>query len=263
MFNIKPLSLNHDYVHRHHGGNDVQLILPDHQILVQKSISTTEELNILVWNIFKQKRIDCLNILDKYINKTTLVLLQEAQATPQLINFIHLHKKIADQVPAYCFNDIYAGVMTISDQLPISSVSFKEKEPFIRIPKSALLTQYPLQNTHRTLLVINIHAVNFSFGVKIYRQQINMLLNKVNEHDGPVIMAGDFNSWSRQRLTLLYHLIRRMNLKAVNFSFDIRKTFMGRPLDFVFYRDLRIECSEIINTNASDHNPLFVNFQFT
>ena len=88
-----------------------------------------------------------------------------------------------------------------------------------------------------------------------------MLLNYIKLHDGPVILAGDFNAWSRKRLNLLYNLTRSINLKPVNFAVDIRKTFLGRPLDFVFYRGLKLDAAKIINTAASDHNPLFVNFK--
>jgi len=251
---------HHDYVIRYHEDNTVELIHSDQNILSSPSLISANKFNILVWNIFKLKRLDCLNVLAKYIDKTALILLQEAQTTPKLLNFIHQHKKVADHVPAYSINDIYAGVMTVADTIPISSLSFKEKEPLIRVPKSALVTQYTLPDTQDTLLVANIHAVNFSFGVKIYRQQIRMLLNRLNTHQGPIILAGDFNAWSRKRLHLLYGLIRNINLKPVNFSMDIRKTFMGRPLDFVFYRGLKVEQAEIIHTTASDHNPLLVSF---
>ncbi|WP_392560089.1 endonuclease/exonuclease/phosphatase family protein [Orbus mooreae] len=253
---------DHDYVIRYQGDNLVELIEPNQHILVTKPLITSNQLNILVWNIFKQKRADSLTVLKQYIDDSALILLQEAQTTPQLLNFISRNNKIADHVPAYSFNDIYAGVMTIANSLPISVIPFKEKEPLIRIPKSALITEYSLPNTTKTLLVANIHAVNFSFGVKIYHQQIRMLLNQLETHQGPVILAGDFNAWSRQRLHLVYHLIRKINLKPVNFTTDIRKTFMGRPLDFVFYRGLKIEKAEIIHTLASDHNPLLVNFLF-
>jgi len=75
----------------------------------------------------------------------------------QLLNFIHSHHKIADQVPAYAFKDVYSGVMTIANIAPIKSIGFKEKEPLIRIPKSALVTQYQILDHKRTLLVANIH----------------------------------------------------------------------------------------------------------
>lgn len=261
MFLTNKLLLNHNYVRRYSQGNEVQLVLPYQHITVDKPIVDSDQLNILVWNIYKQKRSECFDLLEKYANDISLFLLQEAQTTPQLLNFVTQYNKIADQVPAFSFNDIYAGVMTISDALPMTAASFKEKEPLIRIPKSALITEYRLLNDERTLLVVNVHAVNFSFGIKIYYQQIKILLARISQHQGPVILAGDFNSWSRKRLNLLYHLVHRTHLKAVNFSIDIRKTFLGRPLDFVFYRDLKMKNAEIVHTVASDHNPLLVNFQ--
>ncbi|WP_085247919.1 endonuclease/exonuclease/phosphatase family protein [Gilliamella mensalis] len=249
------------YTLRYQASNEVELILPHQQIRVNKPLIDQRSFSILVWNIFKQKRADCIDTLKQYVDKTKLILLQEAQTTSPLLNFISQHNKIADHVPAYRFNDIYAGVMTISDSLPTSLFSFREKEPLIRVSKSALITIYPIRHSKQQLLVANIHAVNFSIGVKVYRQQIYMLLNRIKEHNGPVILAGDFNAWSRQRLNLLYHLVRSIEVKPVNFSVDIRKTFMGRPLDFVFYRGLQLNAAEIISTTASDHNPLLVNFK--
>lgn len=250
-----------DYTLRYQSDSDIELILPNHQIMVNTPLVNQMSFSVLVWNIFKQKRADCIHILELYASKAKLILLQEAQNTPLLLNFISQHNKIADHVPAYCLNDIYAGVMTISDSLPSALWSFREKEPLIRVPKSALITLYPIENSSEQLLVANVHAINFSIGVKVYRQQIHMLLNRIKKHQGPVILAGDFNAWSRQRVNLLYHLVRSIELKPVNFTNDIRKTFLGRPLDFVFYRGLKLDAAQIINTAASDHNPLLVNFK--
>lgn len=250
-----------DYTLRYQGNSSVELILPNHKIVNDEPLIDQSSFSVLVWNIFKQKRADCIKILEQYASQSKLMLLQEAQTTPQLLNFISANNKVADHVPAYCFNDIFAGVMTITDSAPTKILSFREKEPFIRVPKSALITVYPIKNSTKQLLVANIHAINFSIGVKIYRQQMYMLLNYIKQHDGPVILAGDFNAWSRQRLNLLYHLTRSINLKPVNFAVDIRKTFLGRPLDFIFYRGLKLDAAKIISTAASDHNPLLVNFK--
>ena len=250
-----------NYTLRYKKNSDVELILPNHHIVVKQPLIDQEYFSILVWNIFKQKRAECINILELYADKAKLILLQEAQTTPQLLNFISRHNKIADHVPAYCLKDIYAGVMTITDSLPTDLLSFREIEPLIRVPKSALITIYPIKNSFQQLLVANIHAVNFSIGIKVYRQQVHILLKRIKEHHGPVILAGDFNAWSKQRLDLLFYLVSSIGLKPVNFSVDIRKTFMGRPLDFVFYRGLQLDAAQIISTTASDHNPLYVSFK--
>ncbi len=250
-----------DYTLRYQANSDVELILPDQHIIVNKPLIDVNHFSILVWNIFKQKRADCIQVLEEYADQTALILLQEAQNTAQLLNFITQYNKVADQVPAYSFNDIFAGVMTISNHLPQCAISFREKEPLIRVPKSALITIYPIANSVDQLLVANVHAVNFSIGVKIYHQQIRMLVNRIQQHQGPVILAGDFNSWSQQRLSLLYQLIYSIGLNAVNFPIDDRKTFMGRPLDYVFYRGLQLDSAKIICTHTSDHNPLLVHFK--
>lgn len=46
-------------------------------------------------------------------------------------------------------------------------------------------------------MVINIHAINFSIGVEVYGKQLDAIGEQVKRHAGPVIMAGDFNAWSR------------------------------------------------------------------
>lgn len=241
----------------------VEIILPNHSILVNQPLNEGHSINVLVWNIFKQKRADWISVLKKYARSCQLVLLQEAQTTPALINYVTRHYMVADQVPAFSLNDSFTGVMTLAKTLPVSACGYRAREPIIRLPKSALITVYPLANTTKKLMVANIHAVNFSFGLKVFQQQIMHLLQQIQTHQGPVILAGDFNTWSRQRMSLLHYLTTEIHLQPVNFENDLRKTFMGRPLDFVFYRGLSLTDSTIIDTVASDHNPLMVSFEYT
>lgn len=74
-------------------------------------------------------------------------------------------------------------------------------------------------------------------------------------------MAGDFNAWSRRRINALYQFAGDMALREVNFTDDHRRKAFGRPLDFVFYRDLGVAEASVLVTRASDHNPLLVEFQ--
>lgn len=238
-----------------------ELIVPDKNIAVTKPLNKNNKIHILVWNIFKQKRADWQNILDNYMN-VQLILLQEAHTSPTLISYVLDNHMIADQMPAFRFNEKYAGVMTLAKTLPMQAWGFRIKEPLIRFPKSALITIYPLVDTSKTLLVANIHAINFCLGIKQYHKQLRSLLERIDFHDGPVIFAGDFNTWSQKRFELLYKLIHEIGLKPVNFLLDRRTTFLGRPLDYIFYRDLHITDSHIIKTKASDHNPLTVTFSY-
>jgi endonuclease/exonuclease/phosphatase (EEP) superfamily protein YafD len=78
------------------------------------------------------------------------------------------------------------------------------------------VTVYPLPDT-RLLMVVNIHAVNFSLGVDVYSKQLLPIGDQIAHHSGPVIMAGDFNAWSRSRMNALYHFAREMSLREVRF----------------------------------------------
>ena len=51
-----------------------------------------------------------------------------------------------------------------------------------------------------------------------------------------------------------------MALREVNFADDHRRKAFGRPLDFVFYRNLGVVEASVLVTSASDHNPLLVEF---
>lgn len=68
-------------------------------------LSSDEKIRVLVWNIFKQQRADWLSVLKNFGKDAHLVLLQEAQTTPELVRFATTNYLAADQVPAlYCRN---------------------------------------------------------------------------------------------------------------------------------------------------------------
>lgn len=64
-------------------------------------LSSDEKIRVLVWNIFKQQRAEWLSVLKNFGKDAHLVLLQEAQTTPELVRFATTHYLAADQVPAF------------------------------------------------------------------------------------------------------------------------------------------------------------------
>ncbi|STT01539.1 endonuclease/exonuclease/phosphatase [Klebsiella pneumoniae] len=76
--------------------------------------------------------------------------------------------------------------MTLASAHPIYCCPLREREPILRLPKSALVTVYPLPDA-RLLMVVNIHAVNFSLGVDVYSKQ----LLPIGDPDRPSQRAGD------------------------------------------------------------------------
>lgn len=168
--------------------------------------------SIPVWNIYKQQRAEWLSVLKNYGKDAHLVLLQEAQTTPELVQFATANYLAADQVPAFVLPQHPSGVMTLSAAHPVYCCPLREREPILRLAKSALVTVYPLPDT-RLLMVVNIHAVNFSLGVDVYSKQLLPIGDQIAHHSGPVIMAGDFNARSRRRMNALYRFAREMSLR--------------------------------------------------
>ena len=63
-------------------------------------LSSDEKIRVLVWNIFKQQRAEWQSVLKNFGKDAHLVLLQEAQTTPELVRFATSNYLAADQVPA-------------------------------------------------------------------------------------------------------------------------------------------------------------------
>ncbi|MFS7189105.1 endonuclease/exonuclease/phosphatase family protein [Serratia proteamaculans] len=250
------------YAMRYVAGQPVERIFPgaiDQALPPGAALPTSGALRVMVWNIFKQQRADWLSVLKSYGKDAQLVLLQEAQTTPELVSFATSNYLAADQVPAFVLPQHPSGVMTLAAAHPVYCCPLREREPLLRLAKSALITVYPLFNG-QLLMVVNIHAVNFSLGVDVYSKQLGPIGEQIAHHQGPVIMAGDFNAWSRKRINALYQFASDMSLREVNFTDDHRRKAFGRPLDFVFYRNMGVAEASVLVTSASDHNPLLVEF---
>ncbi|AMA65073.1 hypothetical protein AUT07_00515 [Candidatus Arsenophonus lipoptenae] len=227
-------------------------------IIMPQSLES-EGLRIISWNIYKQQRQNWFSVLNKLVIDKHLILLQEAQPSPQLIKFIISQNLIVDQAPAIVLPQYTSGVMTLSRSHSIYCCSLREQEPLIRLPKSTLITVYSLYN-RRNLMIINIHAINFSFGLNIYSRQLHNIEKYIKRHEGPIIFAGDFNTWNRQRTNILKHFTFSLGMKEVNFDIDVRTIIFGYPIDHVFYRNLILLDAEVIKTKSSDHNPISVKF---
>lgn len=254
------------YAMRYVAGQPAERIFPPLSFAATGYVSSTtvplsseEKIRILVWNIFKQQRAEWLSVLKNFGKDAHLVLLQEAQTTPEMVMFATTNYLAADQVPAFVLPQHPSGVMTLSSAHPVYSCPLREREPILRLAKSALVTAYPLPDT-RLLMVVNIHAINFSLGVDVYSKQLLPIGEQIARHRGPVIMAGDFNAWSRPRMNALFRFARKLSLMEVRFTDDRRRRTFGRPLDFVFYRGLQVHEASVLATSASDHNPILVEF---
>lgn len=248
-------------------GNIAQMSADEHHIKPNcynypstVAVDDNEQINLLVWNIYKQNRINWQSELTRFSQQKQLILLQEASLTAELKTWITKGEWRGYQVNAFEAFNTSSGVLNLSKHSPLQVCAYTALEPWLRLPKSALYALYPLTNGEQ-LAIINLHAINFTVGVEAYQQQLAKLLSALESHQGPMIVAGDFNSWNQQRLEVIQQQLAPFRLQEVIFTPDNRFRFInGLALDAVFYRGLELVSADTSITAASDHNPLSLRF---
>ncbi|MBE2894006.1 endonuclease/exonuclease/phosphatase family protein [Pasteurellaceae bacterium NCTC 11878] len=213
------------------------------------------------WNIHKGEDAGWQETLQHYATQADFLLLQEATQHNQIADILpHTKPWYGIHAGTFSYHNDMSGVMLLANYRPHRYCIASEQEPWIRIPKIAQAAHFTLPD-HRTLLLINVHLVNFEWNPKNYEQQLKAMFELISHHQGPIILAGDFNSWRARRMRLLMRLVEQYGMRAVKFNPDFRKHFMHNRLDHIFVRDLKIVNAWTEKTTASDHNPLIMDFQ--
>ncbi len=220
------------------------------------------DFQVLVWNLQKLQAPSWQRELSRWGESSELLLLQESQDAPALAAWLAERQFKWQQVAAFRFKERASGVLNGATVEQVYSCSVRTPEPSTRLPKSSLLSLYPLQGSRYPLMVINVHSVNFELGMASYKQQLTQLAKLTRKYQGPVIVAGDFNTWGDKRRVLLESTMARYQLQPVNFEPDERTRVAGLPLDHLFYRGLSVTQAEAVASDGSDHNPLRVGFHY-
>lgn len=220
---------------------------------------------LLCWNVYKKNRKH--PGFEPFIRRVTrekevdFILLQEANFRDD--RHCVLPDFAFDAAANLEYRGEFYGVLTASRVESKNAKAYlsEGKESLFGPHKSLLMSEYPFEDGSR-LLVLNVHAINFRENKRYFRE-LERLLELMRHHDGPMIIAGDFNSWNKKRLVKLHKLREELTLDTVPFKqIDKVKSFMGNHLDFIFYRGMElIEFSALDNQGLSDHNPLFAQFR--
>ncbi len=220
----------------------------------------TRRISLLNWNIYKGQKQGWKDELQRLLAASDIAVIQEAVMRPSMNEVLNTSRLDWSLNTAFYYDKYEAGVMTASRVPALRSCGLRATEPLIRIPKTALVSEYPLSNTSETLLVANIHSINFTLGTDAYAKQINTLMDAVRNHTGPMIIAGDFNTWSDSRMDIVINMANNLSLKSVEYKSHNRITILGNPLDHVFYRGLEVIEELTLDVETSDHNPIQVTF---
>jgi endonuclease/exonuclease/phosphatase (EEP) superfamily protein YafD len=221
-----------------------------------------QRIRVLSWNLQKAHNAEALYQLGILSSGMDLVSIQEATLNDSM-------RGRFPNLPAWSFGPGYrtnkdvTGVMNLSRFPALTHCVFASTEPWLRTPKATSVTEYPLAGGSGTLLLVNVHGVNFTFTASALVAQLEQFSAMIDSHDGPVILSGDFNTWSDARLEALQRFAAKHRLELLDFDVDHRKTVFGNPLDHVLVRGLTVLDTGSYEVDTSDHNVLRVELRVT
>lgn len=217
-------------------------------------------IRLMSWNIQKTQTAGWDTDLQTIGEDRNLLLIQEA-STESMISAALPQPLYQAFAAGYTTRSQTTGVLTLSSVAPTVQCNLTAWEPWLGTPKATNITEYPLAESEQRLLVINLHAVNFAVGMVDFTAQVGALAPLLEKHEGPVLVAGDFNTWSGNRHTHLQQFMSSHELTPVNFAPDHRSTFLDRPLDHIYLRGLNPLEASTVAVNSSDHNPLLTTLE--
>lgn len=220
-----------------------------------------ENISFLNWNIYKGNGDDWQYDLSDFARDHDVMTIQEALLDGELLNLLDIHELDWVMNTAFHLDDVAAGVMTAARTDVIHSCGFKDTEPLIRLPKATLINYYAINGSEQRLLVANIHGINFTLGISAYRKQLDKLYAAIQHHDGPMIIAGDFNSWSNDRMEEVGELVDKLSLTKIEYTVNNKTHVFGNAIDHIFYRQLELVNNKVLQVSSSDHNPISVDFR--
>ena len=224
-----------------------------------------EEFGVLSWNTHKlthtlEFQVALTRLLKHYPSR--FLLLQEAKlALGDDWDPSDWSYAIAPNIQTnrHVFGVLTASQCAFTEAKPLLT---RKREAALATHKSYMISTHPLSDQQK-LLIVNVHAINF-VSAQYFLQEMMLLQDQLLHHQGPLIVAGDFNVWNRQRKLYLLKFCRAIGLKQayMNDSQHI-KAYRQHPLDFIFYRDLLLKEASAINIHdVSDHNPIYARFAF-
>jgi len=224
----------------------------------------TNRFSLLVWNIHKENQTKEFSkhfstLMHK--NPSDILMLQEVRY-PKKSDFFFEHYSFALGGNIETKENIF-GVLTAAkcsfDDIT-RSLSTKKEFGFIS-RKSFLISKHQLHNA-QTLYLVNIHAINF-VSLKTFAFELQKIKQNILELEGPMIIGGDFNNWSKKRLKLLENFqkelcLNKLKIKAVHHV----KQIFSQAIDHIYYKGITpLQAVALDTKDISDHNPIYALFE--
>jgi endonuclease/exonuclease/phosphatase (EEP) superfamily protein YafD len=212
-----------------------------------------KEYAFTTYNIFKAHLPFARQNLGTLCAKNDFVALQE------WVSDLHIHEdKHIVTCPTFTLplQKRQTGTATISSHKPIESIHVlsKERELGIATRKSMIITLYTLHDG-TVIHIANIHALNFVLN-STWKKHVDHFIEFLPK-SGPLIFAGDFNTWNPWRFNYLEQALKKLRLHYAHYDHNIIMR-----LDHIFTRDIDVlETKEDENMHTSDHYPVTLKFK--
>lgn len=228
-----------------------------------RALPASAPMTLVSWNIHKNGDPGWQADLARFLASSDFVLLQEASLTDALRAELARARRHWVHADAWALDDVANGVLIATAAAPYEACVQRAREPLITLPKSVLIAWFRIEGRIDTLAVANVHAINFTLEPGAYDDQLRAVADVLASHRGPVVLAGDFNTWSAVRVSAVRALAARLGLTEVPASFGERSLFLGRPADYLFTRGLDVEDSWIDAMASSDHAAIVATMRFS
>ena len=219
--------------------------------------------SLLVWNIHKENQTKAFTEMLQRLTQTyksDLLLFQEVKYpknTPFSLQEYSFALAGNMETKQNIFGVLTAAKSAFSEITP--ALSSKKELGFIS-HKSFLLSKHNIANK-KELTILNLHAINF-VTTKSFAHELHAIKEKLLKLEGPLIVAGDFNTWSKKRQKLLEDFQKELGLKKLQIDDERHvKQIMWQTIDHIYYKDLKpLQALAIDTKNISDHNPIYAEF---
>ena len=213
----------------------------------------TKTIEVLTWNVLKFKRENSFLDFTSLTGKADVAFIQEA------IHSAELQSKTAQSVSmdwtffkSFCREYGASGVQTGTryPQLDADAMLAPAVEPVVNTPKVTGFSVVEISG--RKVLLINVHGLNANKGLD-FEKHMDQIVEVAAKFEGPIIWAGDFNTWSPARLTYLKNKAQSIGMMLLVPETDTRKL----KLDHILVRGFKAKSVKVLDTYvSSDHWPV-------
>ncbi len=215
--------------------------------------------DIGIWNIWKGLGgVEFVKEYQRMVKDRHLLLFQEALLSLKLLAQYAPDGYAAHHGATYRRRDGFReGVMTISAVAPDEvgkRILCLAPEPIFKTTKATLITKYKVKGGSHALCVVNTHATLMR-RPSTATKELGQVIDHIATHVGPIIYAGDFNTFSAAYISEADQALASIGLKRVLLEGDSRSPLAS--LDQLYVRGIDVIEAKIDTSYIqSDHFPI-------